>query len=104
MPVYLIQVRPAPDCRVPLGRFDYLPTRPPIILDWWKTSPPASPTSSDRVGKHFTTVASWQQAGKDLEWNGERYSWSKHVEFVKFLESPPSLWRFGILRFAVIDK
>jgi hypothetical protein len=39
-------------------------------------------------GACFTTVASWEQSGKDVEWHGERYLWSKHHEFLKFLDVP----------------
>jgi hypothetical protein len=76
----------AADCRVPLGRFDYRPTRQPIVLEWWNTASAdfPSPTADGR----FTTVASWQQSGKDVEWGGQTYSWSKHHEFLKFLDVP----------------
>src|SRR5215831_7730759 len=71
----------AADCGVPLGPFEYQPTRQPIILDWW---PDPEPTT----GSAFTTVANWRQSSKDLEWNGEKYSWSKHHEFLKFIDLP----------------
>ncbi|HMV82380.1 MAG TPA: hypothetical protein PLD20_26620 [Blastocatellia bacterium] len=70
----------APDCRVPLREFTYHPTRQPIVLDWW--------TPEETAGSHFTTIASWKQSGKDIEWDGETYTWSKHFEFLKFLELP----------------
>ncbi len=73
----------APDCRVPLGRFAYRPTRQPVVLDWW--GPPAG---GPPAGAPFTTVASWQQSGKDVEWEVETYYWSKHLEFLKFLDLP----------------
>jgi hypothetical protein len=75
----------APDCGVPVGRFAYHPTRQPIVLDWWSSgiSPPG-PVEDGR----FTTIASWKQSGKDLEWNGQTYTWSKHFEFLKFIELP----------------
>ncbi len=71
----------AADCRVPLEGFTYLPTRQPIILDWWPAGPPPA-------GACFTTVANWKQSGKDIEWQGERYAWSKHHEFLKCLDLP----------------
>src|SRR5205814_8440 len=40
-----------------------------------------------RVGR-FTTISSWQQSGRDIEWNGEIYLWSKHVEFLKYIDLP----------------
>src|SRR2546428_9935928 len=27
----------APDCGVPVERFTYLPTRQPVVLDWWRS-------------------------------------------------------------------
>jgi hypothetical protein len=69
------------DCGVPVERFVYRPTRPPVVLDWW-ASPPASAPAP------FTTIANWRQAGKDVEWNGETYTWSKHHEFLKIIELP----------------
>ncbi len=70
------------DCGVPVGRFAYRPTRQPIVLDWWPASSSPSPICP------FTTIANWQQSGKDVEWNGELYTWSKHHEFLKFLDLP----------------
>ena len=80
----------APDCGVPLGCYDYLPTRQPIILDWWTSSDSLPPNGNNHhsTGRPFTTVASWQQSGKDIEWNGEAYTWSKHLEFLKFIDLP----------------
>jgi len=71
----------APDCRVPLMRFRYRPTRPPIVLDWWVGGALGESSS-------YSTVASWKQSGKDIEWNGEMFTWSKHYEFLKFIELP----------------
>lgn len=73
-----------PDCTVPIERFEYLPTRQPIVLDWWR--PPAEPPRNG--SRPFTTISSWQQSRNDVEWNGETYLWSKHVEFMKFVDLP----------------
>ncbi len=73
----------APDCGVPVGRFRYFPTRQPVVLDWWPAA--AGPPPANAV---FTTVASWQQIDNDIEWNGEAYGWSKHAEFLKFMDLP----------------
>jgi hypothetical protein len=74
----------APDCRVPSVRFRYVATRQPVVLDWW--------TATDGPGvtpKHpFTTIASWRQTGRDIEWNGETLTWSKDVQFRDFLGLP----------------
>ena len=74
----------AADCGVPLAQFEYLPTRQPIVLDWWDPVSIGRPASTGL----FTTVASWKQAGKDVVWDGETYTWSKHYEFLKFIDLP----------------
>ena len=80
----------APDCGVPPTRFDCRPTRQPIVLDWWRSDAPLTPDGSyqARAPGCFTTIANWQQSGKDIEWNGETYLWSKHIEFLKFIDLP----------------
>ena len=55
-------------------------TRQPILLDEWACGPPSR--------QHFTTVGNWSQEGRDLSFNGETYLWSKHHEFLKFVELP----------------
>jgi hypothetical protein len=75
----------APDCGVPCTQFDYRPTRQPIVLDWW---PATARCDSAFCSSAFTTIASWKQSGKNIEWNGERYTWSKHFEFLKFIDLP----------------
>lgn len=75
----------AADCGVPIERFHYLPTRQPVVLDWWQN---AAEARSNGTPASFTTVANWHQSSKDLEWNGVRYTWSKHHEFLKFIDLP----------------
>jgi hypothetical protein len=70
-----------PDCGVPVTPFTYNPTRPPVILDYWDS--PCNPAA-----RYFTTIGHWDQSVKDLEYDGQRYSWSKHREFLKILELP----------------
>jgi hypothetical protein len=79
----------SPDCRIPVGRFTYFPTRQPVILEWWNmpTRLPVEDTVSPNA-ERFTTIASWRQSGKDVEWQGETYTWSKHQEFLKFIDLP----------------
>jgi hypothetical protein len=80
----------ASDCGVPVTQFNYLPTRQPVVLDWWTAD---ADSVSKLNGQHkvrpcFTTIAKWRQPGKDIDWNGATYSWSKHVEFLKFIDLP----------------
>jgi hypothetical protein len=72
----------AADCGVPIERFEYRPTRPPVVMDWWR----AQPASTD--GSAFTTVSNWKQTAKDIEWQGELYTWSKDVVFIRYLDLP----------------
>jgi hypothetical protein len=70
-----------PDCGVPTGGIRYLKTRQPIDLELW-------PMAFDPGAARYTTIGNWKQRGQDVEWNGESYRWSKHHEFLKFLELP----------------
>jgi hypothetical protein len=76
----------ARDCGVPLGRYRWIPTRPPVILDWWATGVPAP-----QVMHRFTTVANWRQTGHDLTWRGRRLTWSKDIEFNRVLALPEKI-------------
>lgn len=79
----------SPDCGVPVERFHYFPTRQPVILDWWTPLPLVPADGGVLPGpERFTTIASWRQSQKDVEWKGETYAWSKHHEFLKFIELP----------------
>jgi hypothetical protein len=55
-------------------------TRQPVLLDLWRDGPPTK--------REFTTVGNWKQAGRDIDFKGETYFWSKHHEFLKFIELP----------------
>jgi len=71
----------APDCKVPLGRFTWIPTRQPVILDLWANS-------FDVESQPYTTIATWENKGKDITYNGETYYWSKDREFMKIIDLP----------------
>ncbi|MGE0823753.1 MAG: hypothetical protein AB7G75_03390 [Candidatus Binatia bacterium] len=70
-----------PDCLVPVAGIDWKKTRPPVILDVWKEH--VNPTC-----RFFTTVATWHNKGKDITYQGQTYYWSKHVNFLQFLDLP----------------
>jgi hypothetical protein len=68
---------------VPLHGFKWLPTRQPVVTDLWHTNAPLA------SGAVFTSVANWNTSGKkDIEWQGEKYLWSKSLEFLKFIDAP----------------
>ncbi len=72
-----------PEFPVPLHNFQWIPTRQPVVTDFWKTDAPPP------AGALFTSVANWDTGGKkDIEWRGETYLWSKSLEFLRFVEAP----------------
>jgi hypothetical protein len=77
----------APDCLVPIGRFQYHTTRMPLILGWF--TPPKGFHYNGNGSRclRFTTIGNWWQPG-EIEWKGEVYSWSKHHQFLKFVDVP----------------
>ena len=73
-----------PDCKLPVTeRFAFKPTRQPVVMDFW--GPSANGTRDV-----FTTVGSWNQSDRhpDVQFDNGCYSWSKHFEFLKFIELP----------------
>jgi GT2 family glycosyltransferase len=70
------------DCLLPAqDRFRFLPTRQPVVMDLW---PDRSPQPADL----YTTIGNWRQEWRDVSFEGERYSWSKHREFLAHLDLP----------------
>src|SRR6202022_406723 len=72
---------------IPLADIDWRPTRPPVDIDLWP-EPEAEPAC-------FTSIASWDNRGKDIEYDGSTYFWSKHVNFMRFIDCPglrPETW------------
>lgn len=71
-----------PGCGVPLKQLNWLPTVQPVALDLWDN--PAAPAN----GVAYNTIATWQNKGRDVVYNGVKYYWSKDREFKKFLDLP----------------
>jgi len=71
-----------PGCLVPVPKdFKFKPSRQPSVISLWNTR--------DRVaGEVFTTIGNWKQPYREVEFEGETYYWSKHHEFLKFLDLP----------------
>ena len=55
-------------------------TRQPVLLDLWQCGSPSRGA--------YTTVANWKQDGREVEFGGERYLWSKDIEFMRFIDVP----------------
>ena len=69
-----------PDCPVPVCGIPWRPTRPPVDLRHWP-EPHDAPHC-------FTTVGTWENKGKNIDFEGSTYVWSKHVTFAQFLDLP----------------
>jgi hypothetical protein len=69
------------DCRVPLPEgLTFRRTRAPVIMDLWAGGGGDATT--------FTTIGNWRQAWRSMRYQGELYTWSKHFEFLKFIDLP----------------
>jgi hypothetical protein len=72
----------APDCGIPVDdRFKWWPTRQPVLLDLW-------PASEPKDGAAFNTITTWHNKGKNIEWQGDTWYWTKDREFEKFIDIP----------------
>jgi hypothetical protein len=70
------------DCRLPVSdRFQFRPTRQPVVMDFW-------PMEENHMRPVFTTVGNWQQNWREVHFNGQTYHWSKHHEFLKIVNLP----------------
>lgn len=70
-----------PGCELPVvAGYDPAPTRQPVILDFWEHELPDTGT--------YTTVANWHQPFRTLTYRRQVYTWSKDLEFRKFLDLP----------------
>ncbi len=71
----------AADCGIPSSRFNWLPTRQPVLMDLWPMLPPEK-------GSAFNTITTWHNKGKNIEWQGDTWYWTKDREFEQFLDLP----------------
>jgi GT2 family glycosyltransferase len=70
------------DCGLPeQDRYRFLPTRQPVVMDLW-------PDRTAQPADLYTTIGNWRQEWRDVTYGGERFTWSKHHEFLKHLDLP----------------
>jgi len=69
------------NCRVPTGGIRWHPTHQPVALELW----PTGPVPAEAL---FTTIGTWSFGGRDVELDGERYSWRKRDEWEKIVDLP----------------
>jgi hypothetical protein len=70
-----------PDCTIPVQRYNWQPTRQPVVRDLWRHA-------YGDIGAPYTTITTWHNTGKDVEYQGDRYYWTKDREFEKFIDLP----------------
>jgi hypothetical protein len=70
----------AADCTVPPTPFSFLPTRQPVALELWSDARP--------VGAVYNTISTWQNRGKDIQYRGDTYYWTKDREFCRWIDLP----------------
>ena len=70
----------AADCPIPPLPRLRARTRQPVLVDLWRNGLPARP--------EYTTVGNWRQQGREVSFEGNHYTWSKDVEFLRFLNLP----------------
>lgn len=68
------------DCDLPVERFQWLPTRQPVAMELWK--------NGSAKAESYNTITTWHNKGKNVEWRGETWYWTKDREFEKFLQLP----------------
>jgi hypothetical protein len=69
-----------PNCLIPPLPRQRAWTRQPVLVDIWDDGGPRR--------EHFTTVLNWRQSGREVELGGQRYSWSKDRELLRFQDLP----------------
>jgi len=71
----------AADCDTPIEKFKWLPTRQPVAVELWNDGAATG-------GPTYTTITTWHNKGKNLEWRGDTWYWTKDREFEKILDLP----------------
>jgi hypothetical protein len=70
----------AADCSVPVVRFNWMPTRQPVVLDLW--------TNPFDGGERYRTITTWSNTESEITHDGQTFYWTKDREFEKVLELP----------------
>jgi hypothetical protein len=70
-----------PDCAVPVDGFRWLPTRQPVAVDLWDNP-------NGFRGEAYNTITTWSNKGRQVEFQGETYYWTKDREFMQVIDLP----------------
>jgi hypothetical protein len=65
---------------LPTGGYTWQPTRQPVTTELWENAGPP--------GLAYTTVGTWDSKERDVEYQGETFTWRKRTEWCRFLDLP----------------
>jgi hypothetical protein len=65
---------------LPTSGYTWHPTRQPVAIKLWENAGPP------RFA--YTTVGTWDSKGRDVEYQGETFTWRKRTEWFRFLDLP----------------
>lgn len=86
-----------PRCPIPTSGIAWRPTRQPVVCGLWE--PTEIPADAP-----FTTIGTWDSAGRDVEFEGERYSWRKRDEWQSVMGLPRATGQPFALAMEVRDE
>jgi len=87
---------------VPLHGFEWLPTRQPVVTDFWRGNEEKLEPLPQAL---LTSICNWSTAGrKDIVWRGSNYLWSKSDSFLRFVEAPRRAGQHVELAADIADK
>lgn len=78
----------ADPCPIPLGPYQWQPTRQPVSMELWSDSVDGTVGLADPDHRRFTSITSWHDDNKDRVYNDVSYRWTKDSEFLKVLDLP----------------
>jgi hypothetical protein len=70
-----------PDCALPMTDHAWHTTLPPVVSDWWAGD--AADASAP-----FTSIMRWRHDTGTVTWAGQRWEWTKHRVFERFIDLP----------------
>jgi hypothetical protein len=71
----------ASDCELPVEKFHWLSTRQPVAMELWEGHGAGANSA-------YSTITTWKNKGKDMQWRGDTWYWTKDREFKKFIDLP----------------
>ena len=78
-----------PSCKLPMiPKYPFKPSCPLVVVDLWQDEMELLNGVANPGGDRFTTIGNWKQPIHEVTYNGQVFHWSKHLEFLKFIDLP----------------